>query len=144
MIRDQAMRLLSTREHGFSELQRKLNKKYNRHDEVLAVIKQLQVEDWQSDDRFTEAYVRSRQQRGFGPVRIRQELRQRSIGDERISSHLRANDVQWDERARQAREKKYGELVPKSYSEKMKQSRFLQYLGFTNEQIKQAFGTVED
>lgn len=138
------MRLLSIREHSFNELERKLNKNDDCHDDVLAVIEQLRDEDLQSDGRFTEAYIHSRLQRGFGPVRIRQELRERSISDELISLHLQANDAQWNEQVRQVREKKYGKLVPTSYPDKMKQSQFLQYRGFTSEQIRQIFRTDED
>lgn len=138
------MRLLSTREHSFSELERKLHKNDDCHDDVLAVIEQLRVEDMQSDDRFTEAYIHSRQQRGFGPVRIRQELRERNISDELISLHLQANDAQWNELVRQVCEKKYGKLVPTSHPDKIKQSQFLQYRGFTSEQIRQIFRTDED
>jgi regulatory protein len=138
------MRLLSTREHSFSELERKLNKNDDCHDDVLAVIEQLRDEDLQSDDRFTEAYIHSRLQRGFGPVRIRQELRERSISDELISLHLQINNPQWNKQVRQVREKKYGKLVPTSYPDKMKQSQFLQYRGFTSEQIRQIFRTDED
>ena len=138
------MRLLSTREHSFSELERKLNKNDDCHDDVLAVIEQLRDEDLQSDDRFTEAYIHSRLQRGFGPVRIRQELRERSISDELISLHLQINNSQWNQQVCQVREKKYGKLVPTSYPDKMKQSQFLQYRGFTSEQIRQIFRTDED
>ncbi|MFT5427252.1 MAG: regulatory protein [Gammaproteobacteria bacterium] len=138
------MRLLSIREHSFNELERKLNKNDDCQDDVLTVIEQLRDEDLQSDGRFTEAYIHSRLQRGFGPVRIRQELRERSISDELISLHLQANDAQWNEQVRQVREKKYGKLVPTSYPDKMKQSQFLQYRGFTSEQIRQIFRTDED
>ena len=137
------MRLLSTREHSFSELVRKLNKSDGCRDDILAVIERLRDENLQSDDRFTEAYVHSRLQRGFGPVRIKQELRERSISDELIALHLQANDSQWNEQVRQVREKKYGKLVPTSYPDKMKQSQFLQYRGFTSEQIRLIFRTDE-
>ena len=138
------MRLLSTREHSFSELESKLNKNDDCQDDVLAVIEQLRVEDLQSDDRFTEAYIHCRQQRGFGSVRIRQELRERNVSDELIALHLQANDARWNELVCQVREKKYGKLVPTSYADKMKQSQFLQYRGFTSEQIRQIFRTDED
>jgi regulatory protein len=111
---------------------------------VLAVVEQLRDEGLQSDDRFTEAYVHSRVQRGFGPVRIRQELRERSISDELIALHLKINDSLWNEEVRQVREKKYGKVLPSTYQDKMKQSQFLQYRGFTSEQIKRIFRTDEE
>ena len=135
--------MLSTREHSFSELVHKLNKSGDCRDDVLAVIEQLRDEGLQSDDRFTEAYIHSRVQRGFGPVRIKQELRERSISDELMALHVQLNDPRWNEQVRQVREKKYGKLVPTSYPDKMKQSQFLQYRGFTTEQIRLIFRTDE-
>lgn len=110
---------------------------------MLAVVEQLRDEGLQSDDRFTEAYVHGRVQRGYGPVRIRLELRERSISDELIALHLEINDPHWNEEVRHLREKKYGKVLPSSYQEKMKQSKFLQYRGFTSEQIRRIFRTDE-
>lgn len=138
------MRLLSTREHSFSELVRKLNKNDDCYEDVITVIEQLRDEGLQSDDRFTEAYVHSRLQRGFGPVRIKQELREKNISAELMDLYLQENDTRWDEQLRQVREKKYGKLVPTSYPDKMKQSQFLQYRGFTSEQIRRIFRPDED
>jgi regulatory protein len=137
------LRLLSIREHSVSELVRKLNKGDKCSEDVLAVVEQLRDEGLQSDDRFTEAYVHSRVQRGYGPVRIRLELHERSISDELIALHLEINDPHWNEKVRHLREKKYGKVLPSSYQEKMKQSKFLQYRGFTSEQIRRIFRTDE-
>ena len=138
------MRLLSRREHSVGELVRKLNKGDGCHEDILAVVYQLRDEGLQSDDRFTEAYVHSRLQRGYGPVRIRQELRERSISDELIVLHLEINNSLWDEEVRHVREKKYGKILPSTYQEKMKQSQFLLYRGFTSEQIRRYFRTDEE
>ena len=136
--------MLSRREHSFSELVRKLSSGDDGcSEDVQAVVEQLRDGGLQSDDRFTEAYVHSRLQRGFGPVRIRQELSERNISDELIALHLEANNPHWNEQVRQVREKKYGKLVPTSYQDKMKQSQFLQYRGFTSEQIRLIFRTDE-
>ncbi|MFB3116235.1 MAG: regulatory protein RecX [Gammaproteobacteria bacterium] len=143
LIRDRALRLLSRREHSVSELVRKLNKGDGCSEDVLAVVEQLRDEGLQSDDRFTEAYIHSRVQRGYGPVRIRQELRERSISDELLASHLEINDPRWNEEVRHVREKKYGKVLPSTYQDKIKQSQFLQYRGFTSEQIRRIFRTDE-
>ncbi len=138
------MGLLSRREHSFGELIRKLATGDNSREDVLAIVEQLRDEGLQSDDRFAEAYVHSRIQRGYGPVCIRQELRERNISDDLISVHVQVNDDFWDEQVRQVREKKYGMTLPKSYTDKMKQSQFLQYRGYTSEQIRRIFRPDED
>lgn len=136
-----ALALLSKREYGFSELVQRLSRNYADEQVLLAVVRQLRDEDLQSDARFTESYIASRLQRGFGPVRIRQELNQKGISDELIAVHLREHDAQWYEQLRKVREKKYGKELPQSYQEQMRQAKFLQYRGFNHDQIRKIFRT---
>ena len=77
-----AMRLLTRREHSSQEIKQKLV--YKGFDSALIenLIKELRQENLLSDERFAESYVRSRISRGYGPSRIRQELRQRGTNDE--------------------------------------------------------------
>ena len=107
------------------------------YDEVAiqSVIETLIDEGLQSDNRFAEQYTHSRIERGYGPVRIRQELRERGISDPLISLYLDMNDPDWPARASKAREKRFGRALPVDYSVQAKQARFLQQRGFTTEQI---------
>jgi len=90
-----------------------------------------------SQERFVESYILARRQRGYGPVRIREELRQRGIGEDTIEQWLGAQDRAWVEDARQVRHKKFGASLPGNFTERAKQARFLQYRGFSTEQIQQ-------
>ena len=97
---------------------------------------ELQAQGIQSDERFTEAYVHNRSQKGYGPVRIMQELSDRDIERTLASRYINPRDNYWLDRARQVREKRFGTELPGEYKEKARQSRFLQYRGFTHEQIR--------
>ena len=77
--------------------------------------------------------------RGYGPTRIRQELQERGITNELVETTFEIMDEDWIENLKAVREKKFGEALPNDYKEKMKQSRFLQYRGFTSEQINRLF-----
>lgn len=133
-----AMRLLTRREHSSQELRQKLQHK--RFDALLVekVIQDLQDEGLLSDQRYAESYARSRMGKGYGPVRIRQELRQRGTSDDIIGSTIIDDDPQWMEQACRVREKRFGSQLPGDIKEKMKQQRFLQYRGFTQQQLKYA------
>ena len=105
-------------------------------DEVLEGLIQQRL---LSDDRFTEQYLLSRQRRGFGPVRIRVELRERGVDGGLIDSHLDDQHECWQECLQQAHDKKFGRASPADIKEKARRSRFLEYRGFTGEQIRHFF-----
>ena len=77
--RKKAMDLLARREHARGELLSKLEKAGFESNVALDAILTLESENLQSDARFAEAFVRSRFNQGKGPVRIRQELRERDV-----------------------------------------------------------------
>jgi regulatory protein len=85
-------------------------------------------------------FIRSRAERGQGPVRLRAELRQLKLSPELIESRIHAANVDWAVLARTIRQRKFGQEIPKLSAERAKQMRFLQYRGFTADQIRAAMG----
>jgi len=139
-VRVAAMDYLSRREHATQELfQKLLAKKDYEADEISEALARLAGQGLLSDERFTEAFIHQRINRGSGPLKIRSELRQKGISDAMIGAFLDERDVQWQEIALAVRLKKYGSGLPINAKEKMRQVRFLQSRGFTNEQIFFAF-----
>lgn len=135
-VREAAMDYLSRREHSTHELFQKLLKKDFEHEEVDAALKQLSQEGLLSDERFTEAFVHYRQQRGSGPFKINAELRQKGVSDAMIAQFLDERDNVWLNIAQDVRVKKFGPLIPLDMKEKVRQARFLQQRGFTHEQTR--------
>ena len=123
-----AMRLLTRREHSSQELKQKLI--YKGFDPALveSLLRDLRQEGLLSDER-----------RGYGPVRIKQELRQRGTNDEIIEAIIIENDELWFELARSVRQKKFGSALPQNLKEKLKQQQFLQYRGFSQQHMKFVF-----
>ena len=70
------MNLLSRREYSEFELRCKMQEKAFTEEEIEQAIAHCQQKNWQNDQRFTESYLHSRSQRGYGLQRIKQELRQ--------------------------------------------------------------------
>ena len=130
-----AMDLLARREHSRQELFFKLKKRGFDDQEILEELNKLKTNNWQDDERFTEMYIQARTRRGYGPCRIRMELEEKGVATDIIQSYL---DDEWIELAKQVRCKRFGGELPKQYNEKAKQMRFLQYRGFTVEQINKA------
>lgn len=136
-----ATSLLARREHSVKELTNKLNKAGFDHTDIDQAINSLQQAGYQDDSRFCENYLRYRSQRGYGSQRIRAELKERGIAPELISEALQQADIDWFALAIEVRCKRFGEQSPQDYKERAKQQRFLQYRGFTHEQITESFNT---
>ena len=97
----------------------------------------------QDDARYAEAYTGSRIAKGYGPLRIIRELSERGLAEELVRQAFSAMDLDWEERIRAVREKKFGRQAPVDFKEQARQSRFLQYRGFTSEQVRNAFKEVD-
>ncbi len=138
-IRVVAMDLLSRREHSTYELTQKLRKRDFDLDEIEAALDRLQRENLQSDSRFIESTVDSRVNAGFGPIKIKYELRQKGISMERVDDYFSGMTVEWEQLMVAQRSKKFGQNIPVDYREKMKQARFLQNRGFSPESVMRLF-----
>lgn len=134
-----ALDLLARREHSLHELRCKLLSREFSLLIIEEVLKKLVDHQWQSDERFAEAYIHARKQNMFGPMRIRQELSERGVSDDIINSLLLDDDNEWISLANSLRIKHFGDVKPSDFKERAKQMRFLQYRGFTTEQIKHMF-----
>ena len=134
-VRLAAMNLLARREHSQKELRQKLLKRFADAVIVDAQIERLAEENLQSDERFAQSYVRMRAMRGYGPVRIRQELRERGLRDDEIAVAFEALDDSWFDLAWSAFVKKFGEQPDGDVKARSRRDRFMQYRGFSRDHI---------
>jgi regulatory protein len=113
-------------------------------EDIDVAIKQLKKEGLQSDSRYTEAFVHDRVSRGYGPRHIIQELKQKGVGDEISEEYIDERDPHWIERLAEVHKRKFGDDMPQDYKEQAKQSRFLQYRGFSSDQIHRLFKRLNE
>ena len=138
-----AVRLLARREHGTQELKSKLAAKGHDVAAVDRVVEKLSAKRLVSDDRFLAGFITHHANRGQGPIRIRAELRRQGIKDDAIDQALQQVNLDWSQVAAKVRRRKFAANPPKSLAERAKQSRFLQYRGFTADQIRAALHPQE-
>lgn len=145
-IRYAAMNLLSRREHSIKELRVKLLKKYNDYAEVDSALSRLESEGLLSNERFAESYSRYRRNLGFGPLKIKTELREKGISEDLIQIYCEGMDSQWREELYDLWQRKFSiawsqakELEVKEKQKiKSKQLRHLIYKGFSLEDVYSA------
>ena len=144
-VRVAAMDYLSRREHSSHELFQKLLAKGDYDaDEISEALARLSNQDLLSDERFSKGFVQQRFQRGYGPLKIRVELRQKGVSDAMIGTFLNQSISEWQESALDVRAKKYGLEQPLDLKEVARQTRFLQSRGFTTEHIRYVMSQIRD
>lgn len=154
-LRAAALDLLSRREHSRRELLRKLSQRCSAAEpaQLDAVLDALAAADLQSDSRFCASFIRMRARKGSGPLRIRLELREKGIDASLISAALSDDAPDWFAVAAAVWRKKFGAADADGAApverqaqrkEQARQYRFLQYRGFTPEQIAAALAGAGD
>ena len=123
---------------------RKLKAKGHDAVEVSGVLDELADQNLQSDERYVEAYVRSRAARGYGPQRIALELKQRGLATEGVRAALAASECDWLALARRADAKKYGDTPGRDPLDLARRRKHLEYRGFAAEQIRAALGADQE
>lgn len=119
------------------------------------MLEELAAQGLQSDRRFAAAFVRSRRDRGQGPLRIEADLRQRGVEAALVESSLdsagfedgdeeQRQGADWEALARVVRCKRFGDEIPGGFDERARQARFLRSRGFTEAQIRAAFSSEEE
>lgn len=140
-LRRSAMDYLARREHSRAELFDKLLRKYPEQESFLSpVLDQLEHDGLLSDERFTEAYIRYRRNRGFGPLLIRQELRGKGVSNGLLEAQLGSGDFAWRESllALVQRKSMGQESLEKDVKARQKLFRFCLSRGFSADQIGRA------
>ena len=128
-----ALKMLMRREHSQLELLKKLQLKGYDDENINSSISLLTDQNYQSDERFSEAFILMRYNQGKGPLKIASELKGRGIN----KFNLTAFD--WSKLAKEVRIKKFGHGISLDFKEQAKQKRFLQSRGFGFDEINQAF-----
>jgi len=141
-VRIKIMDFLARREHTNKEIYEKLKRRVEDLNLLKEEIKKLIDEGLIDNKRFAEQYIYARSTKGFGPLRIRQELIKRGV-DEKISQSLLESE-DWSNFAKLALLKKKGSNILEDRKEILKTKRFLSYRGFNNFHIEEAFSLIRN
>jgi regulatory protein len=131
--------LLARREHSEFELRKKLPPREFEHNDIEVAIERLLEKDYLSDNRFAESTCRYRVNRGFGWRYIANELKQKGVCSTIVQQLQKNCEIDWYLQAELAYNKRFGEKGENepqaSQKEQAKQIRFLQYRGFSTDEI---------
>ncbi len=134
-LRHKITRLLSKREHSVAEIIQKLSQQEFSTSDIHTVLDKFVENGIQSDARFTFHFVRNCMMKGQGLSRVKQALKVHNIDSSILHEALDELEIDWYSRAYEVKCKKFGEEVETDWQKKQKQMRFLQYRGFSQDQI---------
>ncbi len=145
-------RMLAIREHSEKQIRLKLAQKGFDLQAIKSTVDYLMTENWLSETRFCNAYIRSKASKGQGLVRIRAELQHQEIQQVVIDQELKEEDIDWQGVCEDVLIKKLKstlgsrfelkqidepfEINKKKVKQKLKLENFLRYRGFSGEEIK--------
>lgn len=131
-----ALKLLGNREHSRLELARKLRARGYEPDAVETILARLADQGALNEARLAETYIAERAGKGFGPLRIRAELREKGLTDAAIARFLDAKNDDWPALLEQAHARRFGQTPPTDQADYGRRGRFLEQRGFPTELIR--------
>lgn len=143
-VKEAAVGYLSRRDHAEKELRQKLKNRGYESAEIDEAVAFCQDYNWLDDARFAGQMLRNGLAKGWGLLRIRQELKLKGVHEVVVRQLLDEDEIDWFEHARAVARRKFGETQADTPKEQAKRVRFMQYRGFDFEQIKYAFGVDEE
>lgn len=141
-VRAKALELLARREHSRLELRQKLLQRGFSTERIEPALDRLMAERLLDEGRYAELYACARADKGYGPLRIARELRERGVPEERVTVALADLERDWPAKLRELHRKRFKSCIPADGAGRMRQTQVLRQHGFTLDQIKQFFESV--
>ena len=138
-IRKKLLDFLSRREHSFIELIFKLEDRVSSSQRLIVELEKLREEGLQSDERFTESFIRSRSIKGFGPEKISNELRFKGIEENLIKKMVYSQELDWKMILKKEFKKKYSQSMIYNIEDISKIKKFFFQRGFLIDEINELF-----
>lgn len=140
--------LLARREHSQLELSHKMAQNGVDSEEIDAVLARLIADNYQSDERFSEVFTRSRVSRKVGAKKIRHELKQKGIDSQRAEAEIEKYHQQFLDNAQAliARKAPRGDLTAMVGDFKLREkiTRSLFNKGYDYDTIQLAFELLKE
>jgi len=139
-VRLAALRLLNRRDYCAAELVARLVERGADKQLAAEVVAGLGRERMVDDARYAENFVAWHAGRGQGPIRIAHELKELGVAATMVDEAVDASSATWRERCAKVRRRRFGDEPPTEWKERGRQARFLQYRGFSADQVRAALG----
>lgn len=134
---DRGLAMLARREHSQRELRVRLQRADYDEAETTDAVARLGEQHYQDDGRFAEMLLRARIAHGYGPARVRAELRSHGLAAAAIEALIAGAEVDWDALAAAQLRRQYGNHPARERAERGKRAQFLLRRGFSAATVRQ-------
>lgn len=141
-LKSRALRLLSCREYARLELERKLKPFEEAPGSLAAVLDDLQVRGFISEQRVVESLINRRAAK-LGATRIKQELQALGVDAQHVAQAVRGLHETELARAREVWQKKFAAPAADAKA-RAQQARFLAARGFAGDTIRRVLSLFDD
>jgi regulatory protein len=146
LAKAKAMRYVARRARTITEVRRKLREKEHPEPAIDVAVARLEELGYLDDADYAREYVRSRfASKGYGPVRLRQELKRRGVGKHQIEDALLLMDEgELLDAAREHARKRWPRLSDEDdpYRRRQKLNAYLRRRGFSYDVIRRVTDEV--
>ena len=136
------VRLLANREHSVGELQQKLKQRGCNQVIAQQALTWAETHGLQSDERYTEIFIRQRAAKRYGALRIKAELQAKKVDQMVISEQLRASNIDWVSYVAEALSRRNDDLT--DYHGLAKANQAMLRRGYTREDIQHAIDLIKE
>lgn len=113
----------------------KLKQRNFESEDIEPVINYLVAEDYLSEYRYADSMYRTRMNKGYGQRYIESELSQKGVDETTIAQVANELSIDWLVQVTVVYEKKFGNSFIIDKKDRAKRIRFLQYRGFSMDEI---------
>lgn len=150
-LRSTALAWLGRQEYYEAKFRQKLKDKEATEEQIELIVGEFIENNWLSELRYCEAFVRSRIAKGQGKIRIQADARQKRLDQDYLIQAFDNIETDWFEQALQTYNRRYGDKPLDNSDdgfeqtqekrlarakEKAKRMRFMQSRGFNQEQTQ--------
>lgn len=136
-IRQTCIRLLAMREHSQTELFQKLQQRGYVNEEISLILQEMSLNGWQDNQRYAESFARQRINKGYGPLKIKFELRGKGVEEFDLDHFAEEMVGGWQACLLSLYRNKFDHETNLTRHEWLKRCRYLQQRGFSPDLIRQ-------
>lgn len=143
ILRRKALNWLGKQEYNLAKFRRKLQQQQASEEQIASLIDEFCQANWLSESRYSQGFVRARVNKGQGRLKIIHDGHSvHQIELSALEEALDQQQVDWLALAVQTYQKRYGTEPITDFKQQAKRMRYMQYQGFTLEQIKHAIAVT--